>query len=147
MRRKTGLGGAAFIVLSLLALDAAAQQNYSANLRRVPVDNRTQSMTTGQGDATAELDGSRLTVSGRFEGLQGPATIAELRLGAAVGARGPALETLVVDHAKQGSVSGTVRLSREALAALREGRLYIQIYSEAAPEGNLWGWLLNPGAR
>ena len=27
-------------------------------------------------------------------------------------------------------------------AALRQGRVYVQVNSQKAPEGNLWGWLL-----
>jgi hypothetical protein len=25
---------------------------------------------------------------------------------------------------------------------LRQGRMYLQLHSESAPDGNLWGWLL-----
>jgi hypothetical protein len=39
-------------------------------------------------------------------------------------------------------VSGVVELSRAEAQALRDGRIYLQIDSEPAPEGNLWGWLL-----
>jgi hypothetical protein len=35
-----------------------------------------------------------------------------------------------------------VELSSRQANALRAGQLYIQIDSESAPEGNLWGWLL-----
>jgi hypothetical protein len=28
--------------------------------------------------------------------------------------------------------------------ALKAGRFYIQLHSERAPDGNLWGWLLAP---
>ena len=41
-----------------------------------------------------------------------------------------------------GTVSGSVELTPEQLEALRSGRVYIQLHSEAAPDGNLWGWLL-----
>jgi hypothetical protein len=35
-----------------------------------------------------------------------------------------------------------VQLNKEQLADLAQGKLYIQLHSEKAPEGNLWGWLL-----
>ena len=35
-----------------------------------------------------------------------------------------------------------IKLDPSQLAALRSRRLYIQIDSERAPAGHLWGWLL-----
>jgi hypothetical protein len=49
---------------------------------------------------------------------------------------------LEVDNAVRGALHGDVQLSRAQVQALRDGRLYIQVHSEGAPEGNLWGWLL-----
>ncbi len=41
-----------------------------------------------------------------------------------------------------GSITGTLSLTAEQVESLRKGKLYIQIHSEKAPDGNLWGWLL-----
>jgi hypothetical protein len=41
-----------------------------------------------------------------------------------------------------GTLMGVIELSDDALAALAAGHLYIQLDSEGAPDGNLWGWLL-----
>jgi hypothetical protein len=49
---------------------------------------------------------------------------------------------LDVDRAVEGGFSGEWELSADQLRALDDGRMYIQIDSEIAPEGNLWGWLL-----
>jgi hypothetical protein len=49
---------------------------------------------------------------------------------------------LVVSKAVKGTVSGSVMLTPDQAKALREGRLYIELASEKAPEGNLWGWIL-----
>ncbi len=38
--------------------------------------------------------------------------------------------------------TGSLDLTPEQVQALHVGQLYIQISSEKAPEGNLWGWLL-----
>jgi len=35
-----------------------------------------------------------------------------------------------------------VQLSEVQLAALKNGSFYVQIHSEKAPDGNLWGWIL-----
>jgi hypothetical protein len=50
---------------------------------------------------------------------------------------------LTVSKAISGTVTGTVDLTREQVQSLQSGRLYVQISSEKAPEGNLWGWLLH----
>ena len=63
-------------------------------------------------------------------------------MGPAVGVRGPALRSLEVTNAADGALRGTLELTDEQIAALRAGRLYIQVDSAPAPDGNLWGWLL-----
>jgi hypothetical protein len=55
--------------------------------------------------------------------------------------RGEAIGELTVSKATSGTLKGTVTLSDRQLDALERLSLYIQINSEKAPEGNLWGWL------
>ena len=43
---------------------------------------------------------------------------------------------------RSGSFKAVVQLSAQQRQALEKNALYIQIHSEKAPEGNLWGWLL-----
>ncbi|HUF72330.1 MAG TPA: CHRD domain-containing protein [Gammaproteobacteria bacterium] len=140
MRVQAALVGG--IVAVLLGSTAVAEE-FSARLGRVPVDTRTQSSVQGLGQATAELDGDRLTIEGDFGGLLGPATEANLHMGVALGARGPVIHPLRVESQREGELGASVRLSPEQIQALHTGRLYIQIASEAAPDGNLWGWLLS----
>jgi hypothetical protein len=40
-----------------------------------------------------------------------------------------------------GTFKGVVDLSGQQRESLDKSALYIQIHSEKAPEGNLWGWL------
>ena len=96
---------------------------------------------SGAGSLTATLAGKQLTVQGTFEGLRSPATTAQIRRGPK-GIRGPAILNLTVTKAQKGEVSGTLELTQDQIADLRSGRLYVQIQSERAPDGNLWGWLL-----
>lgn len=134
------------LTLGLTVLFAGAPvmaEEFQARLGRVPVDARNQASVSGLGEATAELDGDELVISGRFGGLQGPATAASLHMGQAVGVRGPAIHELEVTTAADGALRGSIELSREQVAALRAGRLYIQVDSAVAPDGNLWGWLLS----
>ena len=99
----------------------------------------------GKGTATATLSGSKLAISGTFDGLAGPATVARLHEGVAKGARGPVIGDLVVTKGASGTITGSFALTTEQLASLKQGRLYIQLHSEkgVAPDGsNLWGWFL-----
>jgi hypothetical protein len=96
----------------------------------------------GRGSASAVLTGTKLAISGTFEGLISPATTAQIRRGSVTGVRGPAILDLKVTPAITGTVSGAFDLDANVLESLRKGRLYVQIASEKAPDGNLWGWLL-----
>lgn len=136
---------AAAIVLAVWtsAVIAAGETSWRARLATVPIDPATAEAVTGMGEASARLEGETLVVSGTFNGLQGPATAARLHSGSYTGVRGDAFADLTVTASVTGSISGSVELSPDELAALEAGRVYIQIDSEAAPDGNLWGWLLN----
>ncbi len=115
---------------------------FKGRLAPVPVDAQLQPNTTGHGNASVTLAGAKLTVTGNFEGLGGPATTAQLRRGSVTGVPGPMLFDLTVTKSAAGTISGSVNLTPEQIESLRKGRLYVQIASEKAPEGNLWGWLL-----
>lgn len=132
----TALVGVAFAFL------AAAQQSFNVRLRPVPIEASTAAATTGAGEATAELNGTRLTLRGNFTGLAGAATVARLHQGAVTGVRGPAIADVTVTAATSGTVSGEVTLTPAQVEAVRQGHVYLQIHSESAPDGNLWGWLL-----
>lgn len=133
----------AIAVLVLTWSSVAAQDNqFDARLSTVPIDVRTRIQITGQGSATAILDGSELTIAGNYEGLQGAANAAYLHESPVTGVRGPAILDLDVSGGVEGSISATLELTPGQVTALRDGRLYIQVHSEAAPDGNLWGWLL-----
>ena len=121
---------------------AFAADTYQANLGPMPLDAANRSNMLGRGDATATLDGKTLTVSGSFAGLPSPATAAHLMVGAAIGVPGTEALDLTVSQAASGAVSGKLTLNARQAAAFRTGRLYVQIDSQKAPTGNLWGWLL-----
>jgi hypothetical protein len=125
-----------------IALTASAQQSFRVRLRPVPIEASTAANTTGAGEATAALAGRRLTVRGSFAGLKGAATVARLHQGAVMGVRGPAFADLTVPPGTNGTFSAEVTLTEPQVEGLRQGHVYLQIHSEAAPDGNLWGWLL-----
>lgn len=130
-----------FFVVGISAAQAQDGQ-FLARLSTVPINPGNRAEITGEGGVSAALSARRLSVEGRFQGLQSPAIAANLHWGSRRGVRGPAIAPLEVTGGQSGSVSGTVVLSRAQLAALHEGRIYIQLHSEGAPDGNLWGWLL-----
>ena len=41
-----------------------------------------------------------------------------------------------------GTITGTLDLTPALVTDLEKGRLYVQLHSEKAPDGNLWGWIL-----
>jgi hypothetical protein len=125
-----------------LAWHAGAQQSFNVRLRPVPIEASTAANTIGAGEATAALAGPRLAVRGTFAGLKGAATVARLHQGPVMGVRGPAIADVAVPAATSGNFSADVTLTAAQVEALRQGRVYLQLHSETAPDGNLWGWLL-----
>jgi hypothetical protein len=121
---------------------AQGQEKYRVRLSVVPVDGQLRQVIAGSGSATAVLAGTKLTINGTFEGLRTSATTAKLHRGLMTGVRGVALADLTVSKGTSGTVTGSIDLTPEQAQSLRKGQLYIQIASEKAPEGNLWGWIL-----
>jgi hypothetical protein len=130
------------LLASAIALQAGAQQSFKVRLRPVPIEASTAANTIGAGDATAQLAGTKLTIRGNFAGLKGPATVARLHQGAVMGVRGPAFADVAVPTATNGNFTAEVTLTAAQAEGLRQGHVYLQIHSEPAPDGNLWGWLL-----
>jgi CHRD domain len=123
------------------AQNAQSGETFKARLSPVPIDVTMLSTIAGSGSLTAVLAGKRFTLTGTFEGLRSPATTAQIHRGPK-GIRGPAILDLTVSKAEKGAVSGSFELTPEQIADLKNGRWYVQIQSERAPDGNLWGWLL-----
>lgn len=129
------------LLLAGIGLAAQGATNYRARLSPVPMDLAMAANITGSGSLTAALTGSKLTVSGSFAGLMSPATMVQIHKGAR-GIRGPAVLDLQATPAVSGTISGSVDLTPVLLEDLRHGRLYVQLHSEKAADGNLWGWLM-----
>jgi hypothetical protein len=63
-------------------------------------------------------------------------------MGSLPGVRGPFIADLTVSSHTTGTLSGTVELDSSQIDALHKGRLYVEIDSAKAPEGDLWGWIM-----
>ena len=130
---------------------AQTSETYKVRLTPVAIDASMMARVTGSGELTAALTGNKLAITGSFSGLHSAATDAHIHRGVAKGVRGAAILDLHVTPQPQdttrmngyrGEIRDTVELTPEQLEDLRNGRLYVQIESQDAPDGNLWGWLL-----
>ena len=141
-RMRTAAAMVPGLVWLALSAIAQSQETYKGRLFCVPSDPTTRAEITGVGSTSAVLSGTKLSISGSFEGLHTPATAARLGQGLVTGVTGSTIADLTVTKAVSGMVSGSVDLTPEQAESLRKGKLYIQIYSEKAPDGNLRAWLL-----
>jgi hypothetical protein len=136
------------LVVTIAAATLGGQSGtaYGGRLSPVPISAQMAESVAGVGRVTATLNGNTLVVEGTYEGLQSPATGARLHR-AQKGVRGPAVFELKVSGGTSGTVSGTLQLTPAQIDDLRRERFYVQIHSEKAPEGNLWGWLMSQEIR
>jgi hypothetical protein len=121
---------------------AQTQQTFKARLSPVAVDAQLVNVITGHGAVSAVLAGTKLTITGSFEGMHSAATVAHLHQSIATGVPGPAIHELTVTKGMGGTISGSADLTPPEVEALRKGLLYVMVHSTGAPDGNLWGWLL-----
>ena len=128
---------------ALTQTQALAQDTMKGRLAPVPVDAKSRPLTGGFGTVSATLAGARLTVSGNFTEFVSPATVGQLHESKVTGIRGPIIGDLTISKgATNGTIAGTFTLTAPQVDAFKKGALYVQIHSEKAPEGNVWGWLL-----
>ena len=129
----------------VLANASSAQDRvYKGRLSPVPLDTTMFSTVAGVGSVTATVSGQRVTFSGTFSGLRSPATTVVLRR-AVRGTRGPVVASLETTTGTSGEISGSVPVTPQLLQDLQRTMLYVQLQSEKAPDGNLWGWLFVQG--
>ena len=130
------------VVLAMSSLMHAQAPQYRARLAIVPIDIAMQATIAGSGAVTATLKGSTLTVNGTFSGLKTAATAARVHRGPRTAMRGAPIGDLTATANTSGTISGAIELTKEQVEDLAAGRIYVQLHSEKAPDGNLWGWLL-----
>src|SRR5215204_5855629 len=136
---------AALALAALLVSTVQAQTlQYRARLGVVPIDLAAHSTIAGSGSVTATLKGSTLTINGTFSGLKTAATIARVLRSPRTGMRGVPIGDLTATAETSGTISGSIELTKDQIDDLAAGRLYVQLHSQKAPDGNLWGWLLVP---
>ena len=119
----------------------AQSPQYRARLAVVPIDIPMQATIAGSGAVTATLKGTTLAITGTFSGLKTAATMARMHRSPKPGMRGEPIGDLTATSGTSGTITGSIELTKAQVDDLAAGRLYIQLHSEKAPDGNLWGWL------
>jgi len=144
MRHSTWLSFVFLPLVAVVAVTAQQPKTFKARLSPVPIDIAMQATIAGSGSLSAVLTGTKLAITGTFDGLKSPATIAQVHKSPVRGVRGPNVFDLAVakTDTASGTISGSFDLTALQIADLEKGRLYVQLHSEKAPDGNLWGWLL-----
>jgi hypothetical protein len=122
---------------------AQNEEKFKTRLAPVALDATMRATVAGTGSVAATLAGTKLSITGTFEGLLSPATAAHIHLSRVTGIRGPSILDLTVSPGTSGTISGTFELTPDQVDSLKKSKFYIQINSEKAPEGNLWGWLMH----
>jgi hypothetical protein len=130
------------LVAGLAVAQPPAVRTFKARLSPVPIDATMQATVSGLGSVSAVLTGTTLAIAGTFEGLRSPATLAQIHKSPIRGVRGPVVFDVTASSGTSGAISGSLTLTPLQVADLEHGRLYLQLHSEKAPDGNLWGWLL-----
>lgn len=146
-RRQRGLLRT-LILLGLVVVSATpgaqGDERYRGRLSVLPVDVATLRTMSGSGEVRATLEGRSLVVSGSFEGLSSPATVAHIHE-APPARRGPvafAIDVNSATGATSGEVTGTVELDDAQTRALRNHEYYVQIHTEHNAGGEIRGWLM-----
>jgi hypothetical protein len=149
MHRRIPVAFLVFLLASAAGISAQPARQFRARLSPVPIDVAMQATIAGSGTVTATLTGTKLTLNGTFADLKSPATVARIHV-AAKGLRGPSILELKVSPAAggtSGTIGGAFDLTAAQLEDLIKSRFYVQLHSEKAPDGNLWGWLLPQESR
>ena len=126
----------------LIPATVQADDSFSFRLAPGPRLVGTRALSSGSGTVSARLSGDTLRLEGRYQGLPGVPSAARLLMGEAPGVRGSAVADLAVSPARDGTISGSIRLNEQQRSAFRKGALYVEIDSAEAPEGDLWGWAM-----
>ena len=112
--------GAVLVCAGTLALGSAAgaqsARTFKARLSPVPIDVTMQATISGSGSVSAALTGTKLTITGTYDGLKSPATTVQMHKSPVRGVRGP----VVVDLYGNGVSPAVATYSLDALGSLYE---------------------------
>src|SRR5271169_2346401 len=113
----------ALVCFGVMVSAQNAEEKFKTRLSPVPIEASKRTEITGSGSVSAVLAGTKLSITGTFDGMQGAATVAHVQQGVATGVRGPVISDLDVSHAIDGKITGTITLTPEQVESLRKGKL------------------------
>ena len=128
---------------------AQSGERFRGRLSMLPINFATAPSISGSGEAHARLTGRVLAITGTFEGLTSPATVAHIHQ-APPARRGPVAFTIEISStslATSGELSGTLELTDAQIRALRNSEYYVQIHTENNTGGEIRGWLIPQAPR
>src|SRR5262249_24935444 len=125
VKRLLGLLVCLVLVHGSSGAEAQASETFKARLSPLPRDATNMADLTGVGTVTAVVVGTRLTISGTFEGLRAPATVARVHR-AQAGVRGNPAFDLPLSRATSGTIGGSLTLTPMQVQDLKKGWLYVQ---------------------
>ena len=128
------------LTLVFTVMAVAQAETYRARLSPMPTTPQTVTTITGEGEVILILDGSTLTVSGNFMGMNSAATMAHIHNGPPA-QPGPVVQQLEITKMPAGEINAVLELTGEQVVALNNNALYIQVHSETNPPGELRGWI------
>lgn len=117
MKRRLVLAAA----LLTWTLAVHGQETFKTRLSPVPIDAQLAPTVTGHGSVSAVLAGTKLNITGSFEGMRSPAIAARLHESKVTGIRGVVIHPVDRDEAMSGSISGSVDLNPRGSRSLAQG--------------------------
>lgn len=137
--------GLAVVVFSTIVAGSGVDDSLSTRLDSVAYTNETRDLVAGEGRVTAQVSRSGVvTLDGYYEGLASPVTRIVVLKGPRTGVPGKEqLASFDVDPpATRGTFSKSFQSTKANRDALMAGHVYVQLATETAPDGALWGWIV-----
>jgi hypothetical protein len=140
-------GSLVLVVMCTCLLHPSAQtkETFTGALAPMPAGAIDATTMIGTGSVTAVFDGRHLEISGAFENLASPATVAQIRH-AKRGTRGSSIASFDVPRAPAGKFEAHFTLTPLQVQDLKNGWLYVQIGTERHADGQVRAWLIASGA-
>lgn len=138
MTRKMSLLTTAFLALGALSAAPALAETktFRADLSGASVVPPVESQATGSADVTIDTEAKTVTWTVTVEGLSGDATAAHIHGPAAEGENAaPAIDMSAA------IMEGSGEITDEQIADLEAGNYYVNVHTEANPDGEIRGQL------
>lgn len=143
MLRKIGY---AIAIAGLVATGAMAQEatKFGDKLGFMPVSNTNRPLIGGTGEVEATLNGSTLTITGKYSGLRGEAKALAIH-SAPPGMAGPEIASVDLAGGNSGEINSSVELDADQVKLLQSNNLYVVVKTSRNEKGELRAWLMAKG--